>query len=865
MGTLAPRPPPGFETSQPQHESSGPPVASESQQRDAPTIPPGFTPPSTAALADAQSTQRPLKSRTASNAITPAVPVIPATPGRIGTPLKKELKRDYFDEEKENSSPIAETTTFQEESKRTVKASVAATTKISGSPVGEAKATIAVPKTRNSVKTVTPSEELPTVGANETAEVLKHPSRTSTLPQKDPAPAGKPATSTDSTKSITQIVSGSTKRRPPGKLDIAAATKVPERSIETATSASSRIDTAKTSQPPTASTLTHSRPATPGATSTGSPIRRTTQPRTLRVVPKTETPPPPSASSAGPSAISGTRGPSRKASITSINVPGTPSELVSDNVSVTSASASLTMSRASSPPLVGGKVGTAPIKKSKSQAARERKEKAAAKLAAQEEALTQKEEPMQAPILGRKKKEKKREKVSSVPSSAKAKTPVASHPSSPAPADAKEEPVEAKERPDELVSSPVSLPVEKESGPTAEASSTQNKPAERKSLTPSSIFKDLSVRGEFDAATLEFFKTSISNISSQIRHDPTMAFNNWDVSNAFPLDPLDQPSGLEDQLERHEPIQWQDGADPSRLSARNLVGRSGAWLRMLKPEEEQRYIELEKRILDKAQAGDPGRWIPNPRKTSTQQMINDNSSLPNVHRYYESIFHSDHYARDFHAQHPQSLLAAGDDRAGSILPGSPAMGASAPSKAASADEALAYVNQFVLPTVPLPHPQTGKPADAIYLGPSSDHNGTGANAPGFAIDGNSYRFVGVGGEPALVGSVGPTANAATLSATAHQSGAAGFGGPHGGPGTVDAWAAMERITATRRGGRTSAECPVPELGWSGPTFASVAEAERAVAESKKDTEKYEKQLSALVKKNRRLVGLGGGSGVAAAH
>lgn len=778
-------------------------ASSDLPRRSTPPVPPGFS---------ISPIQRPQKGRTASSAaITPAVPII--APGRVGTPLRKEIKADTG----EGTSKTKRDTD-------------------TASPSATPAAAIAVPKTRLSKK----NDDNVNKENEEAAKLagsapIIHPiihTRTGKLPE---------------VSAETNISSISTKRQPPGKLDIAAATTLPEKISEPATATSSKTDT--TTKQASAS-LPPSRPDTPSAVSTGSPIRRTTQPRTIRVVPtpKTETPPPPSATSATSAAAAAILGPSRKASVASITIPGTPSELISDNASVTSASASMTMSRASSPPPLGSKVGSAPVKKSKAQAVRERKQKAdAAKLALEEEARKKVDEPVQAPIVGRKKKEKKKDRavtVSKATAAEAAQTP-------PAVATEKEE-----RQSREVVEQDVEDDAVASSSAAPEVQAPEVPKIAEKNITPAALFKELQARGDVVASSLEMLRHNVTGLSSQLRHDPTLQFNDVDMLGLTTSPKLFTKDDHERISKAQEPLRWQNEDGDGRVSGRNMIGLRGKWLRMLTPEEEERYIELEQRLSQDPVGKQPGAWEPPARSEMLSRMINENSSLPRVNRSYESIFDPDQYGpeQDPSADGLQPLgQYGGEEKAAYKL-----------HKSVNADEALQYVNQFILPSVPLFHPQTGKPGDAIYLG-HNDNADEAMVGSDFTYDHKSFRFVGAGGEPALVGAVGPSADSASAGFPSGQR----HVGVGEGPGVVDAWTAMKRMASARdpakRAFLSYHESPVPELGWSGRTFTSVAEGERAVADAKKEVEKLEKQFVALVKKNRKALGVQAGTAGVAAH
>lgn len=225
-----------------------------------------------------------------------------------------------------------------------------------------------------------------------------------------------------------------TEKRHPGKLDIAAATDASKKDMDSAAAASSQTK----STAPASVTSAISRPTTPATAvsqASGASIVRQTQPRTIRVLQtsKIETPPrlnptSPSVVNA-PVSIAAGKQQSRRASLSSVHPPGTPaSEKISDNASFTSAS----MSRANSPP--PSKVGSAPVRQvTKSQQKKERQVRA--KLAEETskyegssgKAIT--DIPVQAPIVGRKKKAKKASRGTAD------STPMATRPSSPTPKD----------------------------------------------------------------------------------------------------------------------------------------------------------------------------------------------------------------------------------------------------------------------------------------------------------------------------------------------------------------------------------------------------------------------------------------------
>ena len=206
------------------------------------------------------------------------------------------------------------------------------------------------------------------------------------------------------------------KAEKPGKLDITAA----KRDMQDATDrvmASSKFNKpenpTKKAQGETSTGLAASQPATPVTASSvvsSSSTTRQVQPRTIRVLPSSKIETPSRASASSPLVSHAEKSPSlrqepsRQPSLASINRPATPaSEKISDNASM----ASTALSRANSPG--PGRVGSAPLRQTtKSQQKKERQAKARlteeAEMAGETFVKAVKEEPVQAPIIGRKKK-----------------------------------------------------------------------------------------------------------------------------------------------------------------------------------------------------------------------------------------------------------------------------------------------------------------------------------------------------------------------------------------------------------------------------------------------------------------------------
>ena len=261
---------------------------------------------------------------------------------------------------------------------------------------------------------------------------------------KGAAPNDVPAAKGGSTQAaLEQNASGTAAgQQVPERLDISGA-KETSRADTSAAVASSLSGQTKSKETSSSVIPDESRPVTPATSAAPAAhvsvpsTARQAQSRTLRVVstPIAETPP--RLRSASPSRVNvpppppfsaAKKQPSRRGSLASVQVPGTPmSERISDNASLTSAS----ISRANTPPPI--KIGSAPVRQvSKSQQKKERQ--ARAKL--NEEASRAQdvpvpaiaEQPEQAPIIGRKKKTKKTTTSGTADS-----TPTATRPSSPTP------------------------------------------------------------------------------------------------------------------------------------------------------------------------------------------------------------------------------------------------------------------------------------------------------------------------------------------------------------------------------------------------------------------------------------------------
>ncbi|KAJ5168634.1 uncharacterized protein N7482_004228 [Penicillium canariense] len=351
-----------------------------------------------------------------------------------------------------------------------------------------------------------------------------------------------------------------------------------------------------------------SRPNTPltaASRVSDSPAPR--QPRILRVVetPKPQTPPPvgnaPSVTI--PTAKPG-KSQSRRQSLSSNSRPDTPGEFGSEADFFHSASGS----RASSPPNASSRIGSAPVRSvTKSQAKKERRQKAKEAEAKQAETGPLPEEPVQAPIMGRKRKTKKAPTpaMSSVdaasPNMTELASPIKASTEVPKKADPEPEPVKkVKEREQPT---PVSIPA-----PVEEQPSPPKGPPEawRFHNTVEQLLKDADESGRsikdlfvertkplhellaemHKSGDLDLNKSSLFNPANiGQRSDMKCIDTDYDILKQ----PMELTEGHRQALMRGQPVR----IDAEHLKDRCMITPRGCVLRHLGPEEEERYLELE--------------------------------------------------------------------------------------------------------------------------------------------------------------------------------------------------------------------------------------------------------------------------------
>ncbi|KAI4710949.1 hypothetical protein J4E89_004539 [Alternaria sp. Ai002NY15] len=832
----------------------------EHPRRSTPTIPPGFTVPAIpkAVLEESRSRagSRPM-SRTTSSTIIPAVPVVPATPLPNSTPNKNTKG-------KQKSEIIQPATPAAAPSATTVsKPSPVPTTPSRTTP----KEAVVVPQTpkeptpREASKAVkeevvsTP-KSTPDAKKSMAEAISKDTPKSKGASKKTQAavqttPKREPQKETARTPVATATPPASTKRQPPGKLDIQAATKLPVEAGSPAPNSSKTDSQAKSSRSvPT--TSAGSVPPSPAAAVTGSPIKRAGAPRTLRVVatPKTEVPPPVSAASQPslPQIPTVDKLRSRQASIASVNIPGTPSEMISDTASVTSTS----FSRASSPPPIGGKVGTAPVrKKTKSQAKKDRQER---KKQIEEEILEDNKsdvEVMQAPIVGRKKKAKK-PTTNAKPIAAAFK----SQPASPKPATVEEEQPEVPTVASRRVSSAkISATATPEPEPEPE------QPKEKREHSAQSIMADLQRTGELLASTLEFFKP----LSSSLAH-ATRSTQNGNVSTPPDLKLHFSQADLE-ALAKKKPVRL--NSQDAKLDSRTLITPNGKFFWGLTEELENKALELEKHIEElKGHA----RFHPRKQNAHGHSMTtsaHSNDVLPAIATALKEA------GKKLNTNGGQQMPRL-DNSSGLLgstnLPLPPVQGQDAsmpqvppPQQQQTPADAGAYLNQYVLPKTDNPPPNQPRPemaavggapgAGTANISVNSNRLAKAAKAvvEGGAVGSTEIDGMGLMAADRLGGVFVQGLEALVGAGLGYQSsqefGLDGNGnitfGNGGGSGldmqglmnAIETTAGMGGYGNTRRG-RGS--------------VLTMEEAEQAMHAARREHDVLEKKLNALIKKNKKL-------------
>ncbi|EXA00146.1 hypothetical protein BFJ70_g15388 [Fusarium oxysporum] len=530
---------------------------------------------------------------------------------------------------------------------------------------------------------------------------------------------------------------------------------------------------------------------TPSSTAIASPVTRTA-PKTLRVIaaPKAEAPPPASpALTMASVALSGT-----SRAVSGSYRPDTPvSEMISDNASVVSAS--VTHSRASSPP--PSRIGSAAVRTTtKSQQRKQRKDvlKQETKLIAEAPIA---EAEVHAPIMGRKKKQKKEKPIKTAqPDASTIPEAPADEPSQPP---SQQEPVKEPERePEEkplksknsqkksIKSKGKTKEVETQPTPPPpppaspkESTPDAQEPPARPQPDPASVFSEIkNTLWASSVDKLQLFKP-IANGSS--RTDYSAAKNNANKAEHC-KDCSCKCGEIQDEdlaaLRAGKPVRKQFHVDGSRM----LITPNGDCIRGLTPEEEDAFLELQAAIANTAE--NPGSFIaPRHQPGSGAFSLIKGRAVPNGR---PNIF-------------PATAQLQSQDPIGKL----------------QREDALSYINQYVLPRLNLGATNMGFPKGAS---PTKDAAAASLNslAPYF---------------------YGPDAAA----------GVGIYSPPDGARAMQDFSSAG--MSSEERGKNFG-------MGVGGMPLMSVEDAEGALAAARRETEKLEKGLNQVIKRNRRLI-LGG--------
>lgn len=539
--------------------------------------------------------------------------------------------------------------------------------------------------------------------------------------------------------------------------------------------------------PPTEITAAAAFPPLP-APSTASPARPH---KTLRVVPiaKAEVPPIGSPVSAISKAVS--------------HRPDTPvSELISDTASIVSAS--MSVSRAGSPPPPTSRIGAAAVRSTtKSQQRKQRKD--ALKQDTQAIVETPKEEPEEhAPVLGRKKKQKKEKapKVVAKPPPTPKPTPVEKK------LDAAEKKLQELEKkvaavqqmkPELLQPEPPTVqnnkvkeaeqPVEAPRPPTPnEATDDDSDQTEKPNIGPLSVFQE--IKNSLWASAIDSL-AMLKPASSNIRTTADTKVYSEDTDTAC-KDCICKCGEIQEadltDLRAGKPVRKQFHVDGTRM----LLTPNGDCVRGLTVEEEDAFLALQESIAE--MADNPGAFMaPRHHPVNGAFSLIKGRAVPNGR---PGIF-------------PASTSPQPSDPIGKL----------------QREDALSYINQYVLPRLNLGATNVGWPKGAT-LRQDAAAASLNSLAPYFY---GPDAAAGVGIYSAPDGkefyNPPPPLNAA---AAAAQSAEEASGNPKWGPYSV-----------------------------GGMPLMSVEDAEAALTAARKETEKLEKRLNQVIKSNRRLL-VGGG-------
>lgn len=607
----------------------------------------------------------------------------------------------------------------------------------------------------------------------------------------------------------------------PGALNIAAATKAAAAAKKsnpssTVTSAVEKSDDANYPTLPAATT----------PTSVASPAARA-GPKTLRVVqtPKAETPP---VASSNVAAL-----PLRHTVSVLQQWPETPgSENISDSASIVSASVSA--SRTNSPP-PANRIGSAAVRSTtKSQQRKARKD--ATKQQAAAIALQPKPEleVEVAPIVSRKKKQKKEKAVQPKETPIKEATPVSeSRPVSPGPVERDIKPaVEEKastyrQAVNESMSleEPLVSRIRRKETSLASASEVSKPVVDRASPTPADVFRDLTEDGSIaDPESLALLKNVSSTSHRSDQYTPVI-----------PRDGLAELKSIVSEEDQHtlnagKPVH--KVIDGSRV----MLTPNGNLVKNLTKAEEQRYLELQSSIA--AHISDPAAYVHSRHDAGSGFSVIKGRAVANG-------------TPSYFPQGP-AVNTSSDDSL-------PLPTVDTPMQKMSREEALANINQSILPRFNLGTMNLS--LDGSKLSDSLDKTTPRGDAAASAAAIQSFEHEKQETVvKALIGSVmnGQSASQTRgLGSSLDMNGAefSGLAQTMPPPPPMASHAANQTVSATK--GLLSGHL-------SNITSMSLEEMEEAFARTKKEAEKIEKSLNQVIKKNRRILSLSS-SGAAGSH
>ncbi|PTB64514.1 hypothetical protein BBK36DRAFT_1122902 [Trichoderma citrinoviride] len=473
--------------------------------------------------------------------------------------------------------------------------------------------------------------------------------------------------------------------------------------------------------------------------------------------------------------------------------PGTPaSEMISDTASVTSFSVSV--SRAGSPPL--SRVGTAPVRgTTKSQQRKQRKEvlKQETKIIAEAPKTDTAEH---APVIGRKKKQKKEKPPREANASSSAATPTETPKAEAATLSKGEgkqvavehdgalktestthspnEKLDARKNSTKGASEPLASPSPSPTPPLPKASESADKSPERSQSSPASVFA--AIKDSLCTAApekLQLLKPVSSN-SSRPEHNPLNPSGKREDCNQSSCRCGEMQDADLAALRAGKPVRKQFHTDGSRM----LITPHGDCIRGLTPEEEDTFLALQTAIA--ATAENPAAFVaPRHQPSSGAFSLIKGRAVPNGR---PNIF-------------PSTTQPQTQDPIGKL----------------QREDALSYINQYVLPRLSLGATSMGFPKGASSTRDSASLNSL---APYF---------------------YGPDAAA----------GVGIYSSPESARAIQDFAAPGMSLDEIGKGAAASSIGNMPLM--------SVEDAEAALTAAKKETEKLEKGLNLVIKRNRRLL------------